>query len=79
MKFYLFGRKLDIIQSDIKWKIFIFGADGKETKTNDIVIPSTVRVNACNLGMIINLFYLQIFMQNNDVSCVYPLELPPLK
>ncbi len=44
MRFDLFGRKkVDIIQSDMKWKVFILGADGKRREANDIIIPSTVK------------------------------------
>ncbi len=42
MKYNVFGRKIEIIKSDGKWKVYILGSEGKKRSFHDILIPSDV-------------------------------------
>ena len=43
MKYKIFGRKIEILKIDEKWKVFILSSDGKKRPANDIFIPSSVK------------------------------------
>ncbi len=45
MKLNVYGRKVEIIRSDNRWKVYYFGYEGKKRIANDIVVPSAVKQN----------------------------------
>ncbi len=70
MKFSVFGRKMEIRQTDRKWEVYLLGTDGKKRKANDIVIPSTVTQDQLT-GYLDDLLH-EWATQKNDK--VYPLK-----
>ncbi|MCG8687580.1 MAG: hypothetical protein MI892_22080 [Desulfobacterales bacterium] len=42
MKYNVFGRSIEIIKSDEKWKVFILGRGGKRQPAHNIFIPSDI-------------------------------------
>ncbi len=43
MKFSVYGRKLEILRSGEKWKVFLLGSEGRKRVADDIVIPSHLK------------------------------------
>ena len=42
MKLDVYGRKIEVVKSAWKWKVFILGAEGKKRLAEDITIPSHI-------------------------------------
>ncbi len=40
MKLNAYGRKIEIVKSDAKWKVFFLGEEGKKRIADDIFVPS---------------------------------------
>ncbi len=45
MKLNVYGRKIQIVRSGDKWKVFYLGPEGKKRLAEDVTIPSTVGEN----------------------------------
>ncbi len=40
MKFDVYGRQIEIVKRDSRWRVFYLGGEGKKRIAHDIMIPS---------------------------------------
>ncbi len=45
MKLDVYGRMIEVIWSNDKWKVFYLGPDGKKRLANDLVVPLSIKQN----------------------------------
>lgn len=43
MKLNAYGRKIEIVKSGEKWKVFFLGEEGRKRIADDIIVPSDLK------------------------------------
>lgn len=43
MKLNVFGRIIEVVRDDSRWKVFYYGNEGKKRLANDIILPPSLK------------------------------------
>ncbi len=66
MKINVYGRKIEVIRSDSKWKVFFIGSEGKKRMADNITVPSNINEEEL-ISFLSDIFHEWASPSNSDV------------